>query len=90
MRFWVVLVEREYSGMTEMVVVGVGYDDYIDQRNVFDLARRRGVPLRSEPGEGRAAILEHRVEQDTQTRRELDEVACMTEPGRSDVRRGSA
>ena len=76
--------------MTEMVVVRMGDDDRVDERDVVDLAWGRSVTLRTEPGEGRAAVFEDWVEEDAQTRGDLDIVAGVAEPGGTEVGRGGA
>jgi len=79
----VLLLDFEDGRQTEMVVVVVRDDDNVNERDVFDIARHRGVSRRTDPGRWRAAPREDGVEEYAQTRRELNKVAGMTEPCRA-------
>lgn len=63
-----------------MIVVAVRDDNRIDNWDILDLARQFGVALGTQPLEWRTAVLENRVEEDSQTIGKLDIVACMTQP----------
>lgn len=67
--------------MREVVVVRMRDDDSINNRNLRQLARRRGVALRPEERERRAARFKDGVEEDAEPGRELGEGAGVAEPG---------
>lgn len=70
-----------------MVIVVVGDNDGVDERDLFDVAGRGGVPRRSEPRVGRASVCEDGIEEDAQTGGKLDEEAGVAEPCRAQSRR---
>lgn len=67
----------------QMVVMVMGDDNCIDERDIFDLARHLRVSFRSEPGERRATVLKDRVKQHPQTIGKLNIVAGVSQPCRS-------
>ena len=44
----------------------MGDDNGVDYGDLADVAGSRGIPLRAQPGDGRAAILEDRVKEYSQ------------------------
>lgn len=72
--------------VAEMVVVVVADDYDVDGGEIFELAGRWCEALQALDVDGRAAVLEHGVEEHAQTAREFDIVARMAKPGRSQLR----
>lgn len=58
--------------------MAVGDNNGVDYGDLADVAGSRGIPLRSQPGDGRAAILEDRVEEHSQARAKLHIEASMS------------
>jgi hypothetical protein len=69
-----------------MIVVIVTYDHDIDGGQVFEFTGWRREPFKGFEVDRRAAILEYRIKQHAQTARELNVIACMAEPGSSQLR----
>lgn len=55
----------------------------VDSRDILNLARYLGVALRTQPLARRTAVLEDRIEEDSQAIGKFDIVACMTQPCRA-------
>jgi len=83
----VLLLDLEDRRQAQVVVVVVRDDDGVDDRDLFDVARRLRVPRRPEPREGRATVCENRIEEDAKAGRELDKEAGVAEPCRAQSRR---
>ncbi|PHH85377.1 hypothetical protein CDD83_484 [Cordyceps sp. RAO-2017] len=83
-------LDRRHGRAREVVVVAVADDDGVDERHLRGRARRPRVPPRAHEGQGRAAVLEDRVEQDAQPGRELDVAAGVPEPRRPEPARAAA
>lgn len=69
--------------MREMVVMVVRNDDRIDVRDILNLTRHVCISLGTHEAERRASLREDGIEEDSQTAREFDIEASMSEPCRS-------
>lgn len=87
MAIWMQFGDLFHCRVRQMVIMVVGNNNCVDERDVFDLARRLRVSFRSKPGERRAAVLKDRIEQHSQTVGKLDIVAGMAQPCRPQLRR---
>lgn len=65
--------------------MAVADDDGVDDGDVFEVAGLRGEALRAHECEWRAAVFKDGIEENAQTRRELDVVARMAEPRRAQL-----
>ena len=68
------------SGMVHVIVVIVGYDYRINDRNILDLTGYVCVSLGTKPAEGTAALAKNRIEENSESRRKLYIVTRMSKP----------
>lgn len=61
-----------------MIVMIVRYNNDVNDGYFANVARRFGVPLRTEPGKRRASIFKHRVEENSKTTGEFGIEAGMS------------
>jgi hypothetical protein len=64
----------------QMIIMVVGDDDCINDRDILDLAWGVGIALRAE-GIWPTATVKYRIEQHSEPAWELNVVACMSKPG---------
>lgn len=70
-----------YNGrMREVVVVAVGYNDEVDDGEIFDVAGWFGVAFWSHEGKWTAAVFEYGIEEDAKSRGVFDIIACVSKP----------
>lgn len=60
-----------------MIVMIMRYNNHIDNGYLANVARRFGVPLRTEPGKRRASVFKNRVEENAETAGEFSIEAGM-------------
>lgn len=75
------LLQALNSGIAQVVVVIMANHHSIDKGQVLDFTRRGRIALQALGVEGRAAVLEHGVEEDAQATGEFNIVTCMAQPG---------
>lgn len=71
-------VDFEDAGVGKMVVMGVAYDNTVDNWNIGDVAGPGGESLVAQPGEGGAAVFEYGIKENAQTRGKLNVGTCVS------------
>lgn len=66
-----------YGRMIHMIIVIMGDDNSIDNRDILDSAWNLRVALGAKPGEWTAALAKDRIEEHAEPPWKFDEIACM-------------